>query len=64
MLVKIMIIKKRQLVYLSFVKVVNNVLVKHFFQLSLSVSTILSLAHEHWIIRPLQNKKKNVKKKT
>lgn len=43
--------------YLSFVKVVNNVVVEHFFQLSLSCRTILPLARKNWIISPLKQGK-------
>lgn len=43
--------------YLSFVKVVNNVVVEHFFQLSLSCRTIFPLARKNWIISPLKQGK-------
>lgn len=40
--------------YFSFIKVINAVLVKHFFQLSLGTGTVLLLAWKNCLISPLK----------
>ena len=54
LLVELIGIRTTVFLYLSFVKIVNNVVVKHFFQLSLGCRTILPLARKNWIISPLE----------
>lgn len=47
--------------YFSFIKVINAVLVKHFFQLSLGAGTVLLLAWKNCLISPL---KQQIQQKT